>query len=96
MSLTRRNAVAGTAALLAAAKAVGVSGVHAQGSTTPEVRKAVRRVNYHMEDGAEIIDGYRRDLESKSIGGVKFLTDGKRDSRYVSPYVRTFLSEDQY
>ena len=41
MSLTRRNAVAGTAALLAAAKAVGVSGVHAQGSTTPEVRKAV-------------------------------------------------------
>ena len=41
MSLSRRNAVAGTAALLAAAKAVSGAGVHAQGSTTPEVRKAV-------------------------------------------------------
>ncbi len=41
MSLTRRNAVTATAALLAAAKTVSASGVHAQGSTTPEVRKAV-------------------------------------------------------
>lgn len=41
MSLSRRNAVTGTAALLAAAKAVSASGVHAQGSTTPEVRRAV-------------------------------------------------------
>jgi nitrate/nitrite transport system substrate-binding protein len=41
MSLTRRDAITGTVALLAAAKAVNGAGVHAQGSTTPEVRKAV-------------------------------------------------------
>jgi nitrate/nitrite transport system substrate-binding protein len=41
MTLTRRHAITGTAALLAAAKAVSGAGVHAQGSTTPEVRKAV-------------------------------------------------------
>ena len=38
MNLSRRNAVAATAALLTAAKSLG--GVHAQGSTTPELRKA--------------------------------------------------------
>lgn len=41
MSLSRRKAITGTAALLAAAKAVNGAGVHAQGSTTPEVRKAI-------------------------------------------------------
>ncbi len=40
MSFTRRNAITATAALLAAAKSVSVSGVHAQGSTVPEVRRA--------------------------------------------------------
>ena len=40
MSITRRNAMTATAALLAAAQSVSVSGVHAQGSTAPEVRRA--------------------------------------------------------
>lgn len=40
MSLTRRNAITATAALLAAAQSMSVSGVHAQGSTVPEVRRA--------------------------------------------------------
>ncbi|MCU0946400.1 MAG: ABC transporter substrate-binding protein [Rubritepida sp.] len=38
---TRRGAIAGTAALLAAAKAAAPRGAHAQGSTAPEVRRAV-------------------------------------------------------
>ncbi|MBK1660092.1 nitrate ABC transporter substrate-binding protein [Paracraurococcus ruber] len=40
MSLTRRNAIAATAALLAAARAATPRGAFAQGTTTPEVRKA--------------------------------------------------------
>ncbi|UPY36256.1 CmpA/NrtA family ABC transporter substrate-binding protein [Sediminicoccus sp. KRV36] len=41
MSLSRRHAVTATAGLLAAAKSLSGAGVHAQGSTTPEVRKAI-------------------------------------------------------
>jgi nitrate/nitrite transport system substrate-binding protein len=40
MSITRRNAIAATAALLAAARAATPRGAFAQGSATPEVRKA--------------------------------------------------------
>ena len=40
MSLTRRNAITTTAALLAAAQSMRGSGVHAQSSTVPEVRRA--------------------------------------------------------
>ena len=40
MSLTRRHAIAATTALLAAARAATPRGAFAQGSTTPEVRKA--------------------------------------------------------
>jgi nitrate/nitrite transport system substrate-binding protein len=39
--MTRRAAIASTAALLAAAKAAAPRGAHAQGSTLPEVRRAV-------------------------------------------------------
>ncbi|SDB54131.1 CmpA/NrtA family ABC transporter substrate-binding protein [Belnapia rosea] len=41
MSLSRRNAIAATAALLAAARAATPRGAFAQGATTPEVKKAV-------------------------------------------------------
>ncbi|MDW8398991.1 MAG: CmpA/NrtA family ABC transporter substrate-binding protein [Acetobacteraceae bacterium] len=38
--ITRRAALAGTAALLAAARALAPAGLHAQGSSAPEVRRA--------------------------------------------------------
>ncbi|MBL6454099.1 ABC transporter substrate-binding protein [Belnapia sp. T6] len=64
MSLTRRNAIAATAALLAAARATTPRGAFAQGATTPEVKKAV--LGYiALTDAAPLIIAKERGLFAK-------------------------------
>jgi nitrate/nitrite transport system substrate-binding protein len=64
MSLSRRQAIAGTAALLAAARAAAPHGAFAQGSTTPEVRKAT--LGYiALTDAAPLIIAKEKGLFAK-------------------------------
>ncbi|SDC76999.1 CmpA/NrtA family ABC transporter substrate-binding protein [Belnapia rosea] len=64
MSLSRRNAIAATAALLAAARAATPRGAFAQGATTPEVKKAV--LGYiALTDAAPLIIAKERGLFAK-------------------------------
>ena len=64
MSITRRNALAATAAIFAAARATAPRGAFAQGSTTPEVKKAV--LGYiALTDAAPLIIAKERGLFAK-------------------------------
>ena len=64
MTLTRRNAIAGTAALLAAARAATPRGAFAQGSTRPEVTKAT--LGYiALTDSAPLIIAKEKGLFAK-------------------------------
>ncbi len=64
MSLSRRAALASTAALLAAARAAAPRGAFAQGSTTPEVRKA--NLGYiALTDAAPLIIAKEKGMFSK-------------------------------
>jgi len=64
MSLNRRQAIAATAALLAAARAATPRGAFAQASTTPEVRKAV--LGYiALTDAAPLIIAKEKGLYAK-------------------------------
>ena|ERR1700743_2014065 len=58
----------------------------------PKVDNMVKWVNYNMQDGGEIIDKYRRTVENQNE--TLSITDGSRDSRIISPYVRMFFGED--
>lgn len=61
----------------------------------PKVNNMVQWVNYNMQDGAGVVDEYRREVEKQHFDPtVKMLTDGKKDSRVISPYVRTVWGDD--
>lgn len=72
----------------------------------PQMNTAMQWVSYNMQDGGEVVDGYRRAFEqqtNKLDPNVKLLGYGKTDNRIISPHVRTFFggpdedssSEDQ-
>ncbi len=59
----------------------------------PKIDNMVRYVNYSMQDGAELINDFRREVETQNVD-VRAITDGKKDTRVISPHVRTFFSND--
>lgn len=64
MSITRRNALAATAALFAAARTTAPHGAFAQGATTPEVKKAI--LGYiALTDAAPLIIAKEKGLFAK-------------------------------
>lgn len=59
----------------------------------PKVNNMVEWVNYNMQDGGEIVSGYRRAVEAQSCSDrVKLLTDTK-DKRIISEHVRLVFGE---
>lgn len=63
----------------------------------PKVNNMVQWVNYNMQDGAGVVDEYRRQVEHQSVKfdpNMKLVTDGKRDDRIISPHIRTFFSNE--
>ncbi len=63
----------------------------------PKVNNMVQWVNYNMQDGAGVVDDYRRQVEHQSVKfdpNMKLVTDGKRDDRIISPHIRTFFSNE--
>lgn len=64
-------------------------------STTvfPEMNKLAQMVHYQAQDSDGLVDEYRRRVESRNDTG-KRITDGKKDTRVIGPYVRTFFGED--
>lgn len=63
----------------------------------PKVDNMVQWVNYNMQDGAEVVNNYRRAVEKQSRpSDNKLLTDGSdrpADSRVISQHVRTVFSD---
>lgn len=60
---------------------------------TPKVNRMVQWVNYNTQDGAEIVDSYRRQVEKQSGPSNMMITDGKKDKRVISANVRTFFED---
>jgi hypothetical protein len=59
----------------------------------PKVDNMMQWVNYKTRDETETIDSYRRAVEHQITGDRRLLTDGKNDSRIITPHVRTFFGD---
>lgn len=63
----------------------------------PQVNNMVEYVNYKLQDGGEVVDGYRRAVEhqaNKIDPNVRLLTYGKTDKRIISDHIRTFFEDE--
>ena len=61
----------------------------------PRMDNLIEYVNYHNQDGQEIITNYRRAVDDR-VNGQKMLTDGVDDGRIISENVSMFFGEEKY
>jgi len=61
----------------------------------PRMDSLIEYVNYHNQDGQEIITNYRREVDHR-VNGQKLLTDGVDDKRVISENVSMFFGNEDY
>jgi hypothetical protein len=62
----------------------------------PQLNNMASWVNFNLEDGNEIVNNYRNAVEYEAHGTdfLRLEGSGKKDSRIISPHVRTFFKDD--
>lgn len=62
----------------------------------PQLNNMASWVNFNLEDGNEIVNNYRNAVEYEAHGSdfLRLEGNGKKDSRIISPHVRTFFKDD--
>lgn len=59
--------------------------VELKSTVLPQINNIIQWVGYQVQDGAELVDEYRRDINQSSNNLIEY----QRDPRVIGPYVRT-------
>lgn len=59
----------------------------------PKMENLVQYVNYNMQDGAEVVNDYRKAVYANDQLDTLTLTNGSADNRVISEHVRLFFGD---